>query len=63
MAELKPCPFCGGKAIRSSTGAPHWIYCKECGARVHGRVFGEGAIKASIEAWNRRYNEMEDDLK
>lgn len=52
---LKPCPFCGGEAHISKMGYPHWIYCKNCGARVHGRVVGEReGEKASIEAWNRR---------
>ena len=58
--ELKPCPFCGGKAHVMKMGYPHWIYCEVCGARVHGRVVGEEeGEKASIEAWNRR---VEDEL-
>lgn len=58
--ELKPCPFCGGKAVIQNMGYPHYIYCSSCGAKVHGHVIGarEGK-KASIEAWNRRAGEKE----
>ena len=57
MPDLKPCPFCGGKAKMMDMGFPHWIYCEQCGARVHGHVVGEEeGRKASIDAWNRRYD-------
>ena len=57
---LKPCPFCGGKAKIMKMGYPHWIYCLDCGARVHGRVFGEKeGEEASIKAWNRRAKDGE----
>ena len=45
------CPFCGGKAHIMKMGFPHWIYCEDCGARVHGGTCEE---KDSIKAWNRR---------
>ena len=51
MNELKPCPFCGGKAQIMDTGYPHWIYCEKCGAQVHG---GTNYEKYSIKAWDRR---------
>ncbi len=54
IEELKPCPFCGGEARMMDMGYPHWIYCLNCGAKVHGRKYGEEGEKASIEAWNRR---------
>lgn len=54
MARLKPCPFCGGKAHIMKMGYPHWIYCEDCGAQVHGRTHDE---KDSIKVWNRRYKE------
>ena len=54
---LKPCPFCGGEARMMKMGYPHWVYCLNCGARVHGRKCGEGGEKASVEAWNRRASE------
>lgn len=54
--KLKPCPFCGGTNIHiMDMGYPHWVYCGDCGARVHGGVVGETLGKiASVEAWNRR---------
>lgn len=57
MTELKPCPFCGGKAKIQDKHYPHYIYCEECGASVHGKLFGytdKIDIQISIEAWNRR---------
>ena len=52
--ELKPCPFCGGEAKVMDMGYPHWVYCEECGAKVHG---GTNDERDSIAAWNRRKNE------
>jgi Lar family restriction alleviation protein len=59
MAELKPCPFCGGEAkvydhFRIARGKT-WNYfrvgCEECGLRFP--KFSEVKEEA-IEAWNRR---------
>lgn len=56
--ELKPCPFCGGKACIMKTDYPPWvIYCTICGASVHGCVYGEKEGEKAIEAWNRRYED------
>lgn len=58
--QLKPCPFCGGKAQIMSMGLPHWIYCEDCGARVHGGIIGEReSVLASVKAWNRRVGDEE----
>ncbi len=55
MTKLKPCPFCGGKAILLDASYPYWVVCDDCGARVRGhRGVGDEGIKASIEAWNKR---------
>lgn len=60
MIELKPCPFCGGKATTSERenikNLPYgwrWIGCRHC------KVFmdwshGNTGRSLAIEAWNRR---------
>ena len=53
--ELKPCPFCGGKAEHEifDDGFLVWcrVECKPCGVTLTvPYVVGEEAI----EAWNRR---------
>lgn len=51
MAELKPCPFCGGAA---SMLAPNMhrktsVFCRECGAST------KYGIQEEVEnLWNRR---------
>lgn len=49
MAELKPCPFCGGEAVLSGSEYTY-VYCKKCGAESHG---GKSRAK-TVEQWNRR---------
>lgn len=52
--ELKPCPFCGGKAKVASGihegGKYHWVECTEC----YGRSVGNSLEDEAISAWNRR---------
>lgn len=54
--ELKPCPFCGGRAKISSylSGS---VVCMDCGASS--KRIPESpkycAIDTAVEAWNRRY--------
>lgn len=53
MAELKPCPFCGGIPEICGGGGEEgyfWVYCFSCGAEMKGDEIKEKAI----EAWNRR---------
>ena len=61
MAELKPCPFCGGAAMRMNCdgkGQPiakwleiHYVVrCLKCGIRTNTYQTKKGAINA----WNRR---------
>lgn len=54
--ELKPCPFCGGKAeiISEETYSGHnlfWVECIECDCRTSDYEDNE---KEAIESWNRR---------
>lgn len=54
MADLKPCPFCGGEAGTSSERFERtllaWVYCTGCGAAGGYRHTGAEAV----EAWNTR---------
>ena len=49
MTDLKPCPFCGGKAIERY-GPESWIECTEC----HACSAMHTNIEISIIEWNRR---------
>lgn len=56
MSELKPCPFCGGKARRyvSVTNQVH-VYCPYSNhCRVHPRTDFYERQKDADDAWNRR---------
>ena len=57
MAELKPCPFCGGKAKFIYSMPYSAIVCKKC--KVITKVFvdyyeQQDGKEEAIEAWNRR---------
>lgn len=53
--ELKPCPFCGGKAeIGSEHNDRGAIYCIDCGAKIEFGGCGVELKLKAIEAWNRR---------
>ena len=61
--KLKPCPFCGGKAIYTDNynndGTGHCVYCENCGCGT-GILTGASPIRTLKEmvygAWNRRTN-------
>ena len=60
MEELKVCPFCGGEAVVYINDGVR-VMCRECGAMskclVDGYSQGKpngNALKAVIEAWNKR---------
>ncbi len=51
MAELKPCPFCGGEARRYNGDIHgHGVVCNKCSAKVNGYLTQSGATRA----WQRR---------
>lgn len=63
--ELKPCPFCGGKAeVKQFANPKNWycIECTNCGCRTDGyrqnRCDGtdQDNIKANMDIWNGRVN-------
>ncbi len=49
--KLKPCPFCGGEAMKDDDGQFQWYECKECGARAG---IGRDDEGPNVRAWNRR---------
>ena len=49
MAELKPCPFCGGEPCLHGDDY-YWVTCFECGVETS----GDEDVSKVIEAWNRR---------
>lgn len=64
-SELKPCPFCGGKAkVRSEDrkkGKAYWVYCAEpieTGCDVRPVTCRFDTLKKAVEAWNRRAQEV-----
>ena len=57
MAELKPCPFCGGEAvIRVLMGKEYIlpIHKKNCVIKIDTWLQSSLPIKKQIQAWNRR---------
>lgn len=64
LIELKPCPFCGGKAevkvMRLQEGKIYGVFCvADLGAKFpHGHFIDNFAEEwQAVEAWNRRYND------
>ena len=57
MADLKPCPFCGGNA-RLLVGDGVRVICSKCYAgtmvRTDNIESDSNSVEKVIEAWNRR---------
>ena len=57
MFELKPCPFCGGKARLFVNGGVR-VICSKCYAST--RIMSDeieydsSAVETVVKAWNRR---------
>ena len=62
MAELKPCPFCGGEAavLTKYMMFGNWYqpYCINYKCNTKGENFA--TKKEAIEAWNKRYEPQEE---
>ena len=54
MAELKPCPFCGGKAKLVRLGDE---YCVYCGSHCCEQSIAYEDADMAIDAWNTRYED------
>jgi Lar family restriction alleviation protein len=62
VAELKPCPFCGGKAVTHACAelcnemakiiydGKYGVHCRSCGVAT----LPNNSESEAIEAWNRR---------
>lgn len=57
MSDLKPCPFCGGKAEVYETtdscgrNVSYMVECEKCEA---GSGYYDGDRQLAIDAWNKR---------
>lgn len=56
MMELKPCPFCGGKAVvvPLTFFKEYFAVCSKCHIE-QGHLYK--SERAAVEAWNRRKEE------
>lgn len=61
MAELKPCPFCGGEAEIVDNGEVRTnkyyfvdVNCKDMNCRGYSSCLEYKTKQQAIEAWNRR---------
>ena len=54
MEELKPCPFCGGKAEIVDNGDFVDVSCKDYTCRGWANSLDRKTKQEAIEDWNRR---------
>lgn len=61
MEELKPCPFCGSKAIlrkvatgRNRSGYEYYIRCGNIHCPVYVHTLNRNTEDEAVEAWNMR---------
>ena len=61
--ELKPCPFCGGKAEFNGDVFGEGVECSFCGARIGNDIYGKHGIELAAKDWNARPIEDEKDAE
>lgn len=61
MEELKPCPFCGSKAIlgkvvtgRNRSGYAYYVRCGNLHCPVYVHTCNRDTEDEAVEIWNRR---------
>lgn len=54
MTDLKPCPFCGGKAEVQNWCDHWWVRCYDCLISRTNRGFHHQSKEEAIADWNRR---------
>lgn len=63
MSDLKPCPFCGGEAMRKTVISPfanepwHYVSCENPRCRVEVVTAAYAKQRDATKAWNRRAHE------
>ena len=64
MAELKPCPFCGGEADmtkrKTAIATFYRVFCANYDCKVKPSAPERWIKDDAIEAWNRRYEPKEE---
>jgi hypothetical protein len=60
MTELRKCPFCGGEAKIGRIFGHESVYCTKCDACILPSPYDtEDELNKSIEAWNKRVPQEE----
>ena len=58
MAELKPCPFCGGRAFIHKSNTPlgtfYFAHCGNEDCPIEPKTHSKYKREHAVEAWNRR---------
>ena len=68
--ELKPCPFCGGKACACGNQDCYVVHCQDCGCVLeHDKEFKEPefprfkSLRSAVDNWNKREQSLSEDAE